>query len=74
MLIQHANWIRATGELIIKIELEMPQMGGIEATRCIRQMDERVRNIPIIVLTAHATAGDAERSKTAGADDHLASR
>jgi CheY-like chemotaxis protein len=53
------------------MDVEMPEMGGIEAIRHIRHMDERVRNIPIILLTAHAMAGDAERFRAAGADEHL---
>ena len=57
---------------LVLMDVEMPQMGGIEAIRHIRQMDERVRNIPIILLTAYAMAGDAERFKAAGADEHLA--
>jgi PAS domain S-box-containing protein len=62
---------RSKFEMVL-MDVKMPQMGGIEATRYIRQMDERVRNVPIILLTAYAMARDAERFKTAGADEHLA--
>lgn len=41
----------------------MPFMGGMESTGIIRQyeIDEKLDNIPIIALTAHAMLGDRER-------------
>jgi CheY-like chemotaxis protein len=62
----------ASGDFdLVLMDVEMPEMDGIEAMRRIRQMGERVRNIPIIALTAYAMAEDVERSRAAGANLHL---
>jgi two-component system, sensor histidine kinase and response regulator len=55
---------------VVLMDIQMPVMGGFEATQKIRR-DERFQDLPIIAMTAHAMAGDSERSIEAGMNDHL---
>jgi CheY-like chemotaxis protein len=54
------------------MDMRMPEMDGLEATRMIRAMDrEDARSIPIIALTANAFDEDVQRSLQAGLNAHL---
>ena len=56
----------------ILMDMRMPEMDGLEATRTIRAMDRAdARTIPIIALTANAFDEDVQRSMQAGLDAHL---
>ena len=56
----------------ILMDMRMPVMDGLEATRTIRAMDrEDARTIPIIALTANAFDEDVQRSMQAGLNAHL---
>lgn len=61
---------RATEELpdLILMDISLPELDGWEATRRIKAA-EATRSIPVIALTAHAMAGDRERSLEAGCDE-----
>ena len=54
---------------LILMDLSLPVMDGWEATSTIKS-DENTKNTPIIVLTAHAMAGDREKALEAGADEY----
>ncbi len=54
---------------IILMDLSLPVMDGWQATSTIKA-DQNTKDIPIIVLTAHAMAGDREKALEAGADEY----
>jgi PAS domain S-box-containing protein len=58
---------------LILMDIQMPEMDGVEATRTIRFKDrfESVRDIPIIALTAYAMVGDKEKFIGAGMNDYI---
>jgi two-component system, sensor histidine kinase and response regulator len=54
------------------MDVQMPGMDGLEATRAIRESETGTsRHIPIIALTAHAMKGDQDRCREAGMDAYL---
>ncbi|WP_156902221.1 CHASE domain-containing protein [Azohydromonas australica] len=58
---------------IVLMDMHMPIMDGLEATRCIRALEaqRRLQRTPIVALTASALAEDRQRCKDAGMDDVL---
>ena len=57
---------------IILMDIQMPVMNGLEATRAIRGMDrEDAQSIPIVAMTANAFVEDVKNSLDAGMNAHL---
>ncbi|HEY3282086.1 MAG TPA: response regulator [Armatimonadota bacterium] len=55
---------------LILMDVQMPGMDGLEATRRLKH-DVRTRHIPIIALTARAMAGEKEMILSAGCDGYI---
>ncbi len=55
----------------VLMDVSMPEMDGITATRAIRDLDTEVADIPIIALTAYALDEDRQRAFAAGMSDFL---
>lgn len=56
---------------IIFMDIQMPVMDGLEATKAIRSSTAVYANIPIVATTAYAMAGDKERFMAAGMSDYV---
>jgi two-component system sensor histidine kinase/response regulator len=57
---------------LILMDVEMPEMGGFEATAAVREREKTTgRHVPIIAMTAHALKGDRDRCLAAGMDGYV---
>jgi len=57
---------------IVLMDMQMPVMGGLDATRLIRAREQAGQRTPIVAMTANAMESDKRACLEAGMDDHLA--
>jgi len=72
-LIAVDRWQSEPYDLIL-MDVQMPEMGGLEATALIRERERELpspRHTPIVALTAHAMKGDREQCLQAGMDAYV---
>ncbi len=65
------DWLEKATFDVVLMDMQMPVMDGLEATRAIRQQP-RFRDLPIIAMTANALVGDRERCIASGMNDYVA--
>jgi polar amino acid transport system substrate-binding protein len=63
--------VKASDYHAVLMDIQMPVMDGYSAARAIRGLASDICNVPIIAMTAHAMAGDEEKSIRAGMNDHV---
>jgi signal transduction histidine kinase/CheY-like chemotaxis protein len=56
---------------VVLMDIQMPELDGVQATRQIRNLSPEKRDIPIIAMTAHAMAGAREEYLAAGMNDYI---
>jgi signal transduction histidine kinase/CheY-like chemotaxis protein/HPt (histidine-containing phosphotransfer) domain-containing protein len=56
---------------IVLMDIQMPVMDGVTATRFIRQLDHRAANIPIVAMSANVLPDQVRRYKESGMSDHI---
>lgn len=71
--LQAVDILKAERFDVVFMDVEMPRMNGIEATRLIRDRETGCLDpsVPVVALTAHAMWGDEQRCIHAGMDDYL---
>jgi PAS domain S-box-containing protein len=69
--LQAVHAVRSKPYDVILMDISMPEMDGVQATRRIRELEGPESQIPIIALTANAMKGDREKFLAAGMTDYL---
>jgi len=65
------NAVKALPYDLVFMDIQMPELDGLEATRLIRKLESNAGRIPIVAMTANAMDGDRERCLEAGMNDYL---
>jgi len=62
---------RAEKPDLILMDIQLPEISGLEVTRMIKE-DDDIKHIPVIAVTAFAMKGDAEKFKQGGCEAYIA--
>ncbi|MET0339951.1 MAG: response regulator [Polyangiales bacterium] len=62
--------MRAARPDLLLLDLQLPDMDGLELTRILRA-DPQLADLPIVAVTAYAMKGDEERAREAGVDGYV---
>ena len=57
---------------VVLMDIQMPRMDGYEATRQIRKLEGKKKDLPVIAMTAHVLEGVADKCDAAGMNDYVA--
>ncbi len=68
---QGVDLVKTDKFVLVLMDIQMPVMDGLTATKTIRQMGDKYKDLPIIAMTAHGLPGDREKSLSAGMNDHV---
>ena len=67
--VEATEWVGKDGFDLVLMDVQMPEMDGLEATKCIREQEKQTKkHIPIIALTAHAFEEDRKECLEIGMD------
>ncbi|MCP3875632.1 MAG: response regulator [Desulfobacteraceae bacterium] len=64
------NMVKERSFDLVLMDIQMPVMDGYTATKKIENLSKK-KNLPIVAMTAHAMAGDYDKSLKAGMKDHI---
>jgi two-component system, sensor histidine kinase and response regulator len=69
---QALDLVAGNGFDVVLMDVQMPELDGLEATRLIREQEKQSgTHVPIIAMTAHALKGDRERCLECGMDEYV---
>ncbi|HEY5336749.1 MAG TPA: response regulator [Rhizomicrobium sp.] len=68
---QAVDAVRRSDFDVVLMDIQMPELDGLQATRQIRALSEPKRSVPIIAMTAHAMSGAKQEYLAAGMNDYI---
>jgi signal transduction histidine kinase/DNA-binding response OmpR family regulator/HPt (histidine-containing phosphotransfer) domain-containing protein len=68
---QGVDAVRRTDFDVVLMDIQMPELDGVQATRQIRALAKPKSDVPIVAMTAHAMAGAREEYLAAGMNDYI---